>query len=87
MPIKECSLLTLREDRLGYWSEVFKLEYATPTIFSEGVSKDPFTIQDVEEVIASVDGANDESNWVMVGQLKDGRFFKIAAGCDYTGWG
>lgn len=75
----------------GDWFEVFKYSdggksapEATPGI--EGVSLDPFGAGDVAEVLGSVEGENDESDWIMVGRLKDGRFFKVKAGCDYTGW-
>lgn len=47
----------------------------------------PFDREDVEELYGLVDGDNNVANWVAVGKLKDGRFFSIRAGCDYTGWG
>lgn len=86
----ECDLERLQGDDYD-WEEVFKQDYTCPkkveaVIFSE-VPTDPFTREDVSEVIASVDGERDRDNWVMVGKLKDGRFFSISAGCDYTGWG
>jgi hypothetical protein len=31
-------------------------------------------------------GENDGPDWLIGGQLRDGRWFFIAAGCDYTGW-
>ena len=68
------------------WVEVFKFEYASPVPFSNA-SNNAFVIEDVEEIIASVNGENDGADWVMIGKLKDGRFFKINASCDYTGWG
>jgi len=51
------------------------------------VSTEPFTVDDVEEVIHSDEGENDGPHWVAVVKLKDGRFFAINAWCDYTGWG
>jgi hypothetical protein len=47
---------------------------------------EPFGLPDVAEIFALDDGANDEENWVCCGVLKDGRFFFLEAGCDYTSW-
>lgn len=70
------------------WEEVFK--YADPA-WVEGASKTgkggTFEREDVEEILASEVGENDGDEWLMVGRLKDGRWFSIHAGCDYTGWG
>lgn len=84
MAIIECDLTKLRED--SNWEEVFKDSYATPVIFSD-VSGTAFDRSGVDKVIASVEGENDEEAWLMVGKLKDGRYFRINASCDYTGWG
>lgn len=46
----------------------------------------PFARADVAEVIASVEGENDERAWVCVVRLKDGRFAALEGSCDYTGW-
>jgi hypothetical protein len=46
----------------------------------------PFRLQDVAEVIAAVDGANDEDNWTAVVRLHNGLYGYVTAGCDYTGW-
>lgn len=51
------------------------------------VSLEPFSRWDVKRVVAMEDGDNDGPDWVCVGELHDGRFFAINAGCDYTGWG
>lgn len=51
------------------------------------ISTDPFSRWDVEKVFGYADGDNDGPNWLMYGKLRDGRFFFITAGCDYTGWG
>jgi len=40
----------------------------------------------LEEVIAAVEGENDGDNWVALVKLTDGRYAKVFAGCDYTGW-
>ena len=47
----------------------------------------PFTRHEVKRIIAKQDGDNDGPDWVAVGELWDGRFFVVRAGCDYTGWG
>lgn len=51
------------------------------------VSLAPFSRWEVKRVVAMQDGDNDGPDWVCVGELKDGRFFCVNAGCDYTGWG
>ena len=45
-----------------------------------------FGLDDVEEVIASVEGANDGPDWIGVFKLKNGKYGIVIAGCDYTGW-
>lgn len=52
----------------------------------DDVSLDPFGIDDVAEVFAAVEGENDGPDWLAWGKLKDGRYFSLRAGCDYTGW-
>lgn len=56
------------------WKEVFK--YAGP-----------YSIKDVEEIIASSDGENDGEPWIGIYKMKDGKFLVLDASCDYTGWG
>jgi hypothetical protein len=46
-----------------------------------------FNEDQIESVIASYEGSNDESDWKLVAKLKDGRYGAVKAGCDYTGWG
>lgn len=46
----------------------------------------PFGLDDVAEALHAVNGENDGPSWLMVGKLKDGRYFFLDAGCDYTGW-
>lgn len=46
-----------------------------------------FTREDVMEVTGKSEGENDGAEWMIYGQLWDGRWFYIEAGCDYTGWG
>lgn len=50
------------------------------------VSEADFGRADVSRVVAASEGVRDEDNWVCVGELRDGRFFALSAGCDYTGW-
>lgn len=90
--VMECSLERLKaEDKYSDWDEVFKYSSPKPidtrAVLFDDCSNAPFRINDVVRVIASVNGTNDGPDWVMVGQLQDGRYFKIRAGCDFTGWG
>lgn len=50
------------------------------------LSVDGFCREDVKRIIAMDEGENDERDWLIVGELHDGRFFALEAGCDYTGW-
>ena len=52
----------------------------------QDVALDPFTLDDVESIEACDEGENDGAEWVALGKLKDGRWFFLSAGCDYTGW-
>lgn len=45
-----------------------------------------FSRDDVAEIVWMEEGANDGPDWLIGGTLSDGRWFFIAAGCDYTGW-
>lgn len=81
------------------WPEVFKYasgagEGGTPFWVlpnskpeQNGEPAASFDIADVDGVEASVEGENDGADWVVFGLLKDGRWFSVTAGCDYTGWG
>lgn len=53
---------------------------------NSNVALTPFGRTDVETVFAIREGENDERNWLCYGRLKDGRYFFLSAGCDYTGW-
>jgi hypothetical protein len=55
-------------------------------IEDSGVPCDPFSREDVAEIVAMEDGENDGPDWIIVGRLNDGRWFSLSAGCDYTGW-
>lgn len=50
-------------------------------------STDPFGREDVVRIIGTVEGEPDTKDWEIAGQLRDGRWFYLSAGCDYTGWG
>jgi hypothetical protein len=72
------------------WQEVFK--YAEPDSLNkcagdEAVSNAGFSREDVVAILHYEDGINDEKNWEMLGFVRDGRWFYISAGCDYSGWG
>ena len=45
-----------------------------------------FTRRDVAKIIAQAEGENDGADWICVGRLRDGRWFVVQGGCDYTGW-
>lgn len=53
-----------------------------PTPFSS----EPFTRNDVVEIVAQREGERDERDWVVVCKLADGRYALMSGGCDYTGW-
>lgn len=42
---------------------------------------------DVAEVLADIQGANDERPWHWLLMLEDGTFAYVTGSCDYTGWG
>ncbi|HEY8560491.1 MAG TPA: hypothetical protein VIL74_08945 [Pyrinomonadaceae bacterium] len=56
---------------------------ALPT---ESYNLAPFTREDVKAIVKADPGENDEANWIIYGELHDGRWFSIEAGCDYSGW-
>ena len=86
--------MTLEELRQDYdWAQVFADENAgnvskAISVAPPGaqVNDAPMTRDDVAEIIASVDGANDEAEWLGVFLLKDGRYLVASGGCDCTGW-
>lgn len=49
-------------------------------------SAEPFCRADVTLLLGLAAGENDGPNWVCAGRLRDGRWFCLRAGCDYTGW-
>jgi hypothetical protein len=63
--------------------------YGCPNIdavIGDNVSMDEFVREDVVEIYGIEEGENDGPSWIVYGRLKDGRFFSLTAGCDYTGW-
>lgn len=55
------------------WREAF--EYA-----------DGFAMDDIQTIANLAEGQHDGDDWVIYGQLKNGKWFYLSAGCDYTGW-
>lgn len=51
-----------------------------------GVETKSFGREDVEFIAFLSEGENDGPSWLCAGRLKDGRYFALEAGCDYTGW-
>lgn len=46
-----------------------------------------FAVEDVVDIVAEVPGEADECDWWWILQLKQGDFFLMSGGCDYSGWG
>lgn len=69
------------------WKEAFNAaEGPDPAKPGSAVPLRPFGVEDVVTIIASDEGYKDASNWLIAGELRDGRYFYLSAGCDYTGW-
>lgn len=82
--------MTLEAFQSDYdWGEAFAcaMRDSITTVAESTASPMAFERGDVAEVIASADGENDESSWIGVFRLTDGRFAFVEAGCDFTGWG
>jgi len=61
--------------------------YGSPNVTSDGSCPDSiFTREDVKKIYGLREGQNDGDRWLLYGLLKDGRYFYLEAGCDYTGW-
>ena len=69
------------------WVEVFKYANPEKCVDDEDISTESFTMDDISEIKALVDGQNDQDDWIAIFKLKDGRFAFIVAWCDFTGWG
>lgn len=91
MPKIEMTLADMRQD--CDWAQVFAdksygntdktVSVAPP---NSSVSPEPMTRDDVEEIVALVNGDNDGPDWLGVFRLRDGRFLVASGCCDYTGW-
>ena len=90
--VKEIDLATLMD---SYdWAEVFGEGTGRNCDKSDvdecppgcGIDRAPPSRSDVVEVIAAVNGENDESDWVGLFKFRDGRYLAASGGCDYTGW-
>ena len=74
------------------WSEAFGYCNPPGVVLPERNNDNPVSLrknysrEDVETILYSSEGENDGLSWIMVGKLKDGRYFYLNAGCDYTGW-
>ena len=68
------------------WAQTFAYGGSPDVVVGAACSGAPFGISDVAILLGSVEGDNAGPDWVAVGQLRDGRFFRVSAGCDYTGW-
>lgn len=49
-------------------------------------SEEPVMREHVVEIFGIIDGEHDGENWKLFGALRNGRYFYLSAGCDYTGW-
>lgn len=45
-----------------------------------------FKVDDIEEILKSEEGCQDEMDWLLLVKLKSGAYGYVEAGCDYTGW-
>ncbi len=91
MATKEIELEKLKD---AYdWQEVFGEgsggncdKQTDPCPPQSTIDTTPPSIADVVEIIAAVNGENDEYSWVGVFRLADGRYCVAEGSCDYTGW-
>lgn len=42
--------------------------------------------RDISKVFSYQEGKNEEEDWIIFGELKDGSVFKFSGGCNYTGF-
>lgn len=45
-----------------------------------------FTLEDIKQVLAVVEGERDERSWHWLLKLNDRRVVYLEGSCDYTGW-
>lgn len=74
---------TRHRDESTFYANATSISPAPP---QEKISLAAFGRPDVADIVWIEDGDNDGPDWLIGGTLKDGRWFFIAAGCDYTGW-
>ena len=55
--------------------------------WQEAMKYAKFEFGDIKRIIYSKKGINDEENWELIVELKDGKFGWLSAWCDYSGWG
>ena len=46
----------------------------------------PFSVDEIQQVVAVWEGQRDESDWRWVLKLGRGKYTFLQGGCDYTGW-
>lgn len=79
--------MTVDEMRDDYdWANAFVYAGAANSVGEPSVAPGGFSFDDISEIIASDEGANDGPSWIIAVLLKDGRFGFLTAGCDCTGW-
>lgn len=80
-------MISIKDLDSSDWIEVFKYASNPNDVRNHCSTTLNYTFDDIEEVIAYVDGEGDGDNWVGLFKMKDEKFLSIRAGCDYTGWG
>lgn len=68
------------------WGSPFNQPDINPAPPGADVSCDTFQRDDIEHILSLAEGDNDGPDWLIAGRLRDGRWFALRAGCDYTGW-
>lgn len=54
--------------------------------WEEAMEYAKFRFDQIEKVIMAIEGENDESDWLLLVELKGGGYGGLIAWCDYTGW-
>jgi hypothetical protein len=88
MPICE---ITVEELQTDYdWCEVFgEGDGGNCDGHIDGIADcppNPVSRAMVVEIVAAVNGERDETDWIGVFRLQDGRYLAAEGSCDYTGW-
>lgn len=98
----DLGILPVLADHSGNWFQAFGFAGETKNSYGcspcntgdpesalpndQDISLAPFGRRDVASILGLAEGENDGADWLIAGQLKDGRWFSLRAGCDYTGW-